>query len=79
MEPTIEQVANEIRAHLQDTERDVRHMRSHSFFDNEQRTRGQHQEVHEHINLAIRHIEDARMRLGKVCQYAGDGVSCFDK
>ncbi len=29
--------------------------------------------------LAVRHIEDARMRLGKVIQYNGDGVSCYDK
>lgn len=29
--------------------------------------------------LAVRAIEDARMRLGKVIQYGGDGVSCYDK
>ena len=29
--------------------------------------------------LAIRHLEDARMRLGKVIQYAETGVSNFDK
>ena len=29
--------------------------------------------------LAMRHIEDARMRYGKVLQYLGDGVSKFDK
>lgn len=29
--------------------------------------------------LAVRHLEDARMRLGKVIQYAvGGGVSCWD-
>lgn len=28
--------------------------------------------------LAIRHCEDARMRLGKVIQYATTGVSSFD-
>ncbi len=29
--------------------------------------------------LAVRHLEDARMRLGKVIQYtAGNGVSCWD-
>jgi hypothetical protein len=37
-------------------------------------------EVISNLTLAIRHIEDARMRIGKVMQYAfGDGVSCFDK
>lgn len=29
--------------------------------------------------LALRHIEDARMRLGKVIQYADGGVSIYDK
>ncbi len=29
--------------------------------------------------LAVRHLEDARMRMGKVIQYAvGGGVSCWD-
>jgi hypothetical protein len=36
-------------------------------------------EVAANAVLAIRHIEDARMRLGKVLQYLGDGVSCYDK
>ncbi|HEX2959095.1 MAG TPA: hypothetical protein VHO70_19825 [Chitinispirillaceae bacterium] len=42
-------------------------------------TREMHPEVGENLMLAIRHLEDARMRLGKVIQYAGDGVSCYDK
>lgn len=29
--------------------------------------------------LAMRHIEDARMRYGKVIQYVQDGVSVYDK
>jgi len=29
--------------------------------------------------LALRHIEDARMRVGKVIQYATGGESIFDK
>lgn len=29
--------------------------------------------------LAQHHFEDARMRIGKVLQYAGNGVSVFDK
>lgn len=36
-------------------------------------------EVEANTILAIRHLEDARMRLGKAIQYAGDGVSCYDK
>jgi len=29
--------------------------------------------------LALRHVEDARMRIGKVIQYADGGVSVYDK
>lgn len=29
--------------------------------------------------LALRHVEDARMRVGKVIQYATGGVSVYDK
>lgn len=38
-----------------------------------------HGEILANIMLAVRHLEDARMRLGKVIQYNGDGVSCYDK
>ena len=29
--------------------------------------------------LAFRHLEDARMRLGKVCQAVDGGVSCYPR
>jgi len=40
---------------------------------------GQHGEMIAHSMLAVRAIEDARMRLGKVLQYASDGISIYDK
>ena len=40
---------------------------------------GQRGEQKAQAMLAVRHIEDARMRLGKVIQYNSDGVSCYDK
>lgn len=40
--------------------------------------RGQHDEMKENAMLALRHLEDARMRLGKVIQYSNDGVSKYD-
>jgi hypothetical protein len=40
---------------------------------------GQTGEILGQVTLAFRHLEDARMRIGKVIQYSGDGVSCFDK
>lgn len=36
-------------------------------------------EMHDSGILAVRHIEDARMRVGKVLQYSRDGVSIYDK
>lgn len=40
----------------------------------------QFQEVNAQLMLAVRHLEDARMRLGKAIQYAcEDGVSCYDR
>lgn len=41
--------------------------------------KARNKEVHDHMMLAVRHLEDARMRLGKAIQYSGDGVSCYDK
>ena len=36
-------------------------------------------EVIAQATLALRHIEDARMRYGKVIQYLGDGTSIYNK
>lgn len=44
-----------------------------------ERFRGQAGEMKAQIMLAVRHIEDARMRVGKILQYADDGVSILDK
>ncbi|NLG18920.1 MAG: hypothetical protein GX556_16465 [Fibrobacter sp.] len=51
----------------------------HVELDNKEAFPGQHSEMFSNMDLALRHLEDARMRLGKVIQYAGDGVSKFDK
>lgn len=40
---------------------------------------GQHNEMKANIMLAYRHLEDARMRVGKILQAADDGVSILDK
>ena len=36
-------------------------------------------EAYEQCKLALRHIEDARMRFGKVIQYLNDWISIYDK
>lgn len=75
----IEEVCKELRGQCKDTEQSVRELMVHPVFKNEQKYLNQHGEMKAQIMLAVRHLEDARMRLGKVCQYASDGISIFDK
>ena len=68
--PTLEGTCNRWRAELLNTERYVRGLVE------EKKVSG---EAAAQAMLAVRHLEDARMRLGKVIQYtAGNGVSCWD-
>jgi len=48
-------------------------------FSGEQDYAGQHGEMIANIMLAYRHLEDARMRLGKVLQAQDGGTSIYDK
>lgn len=65
------------RAVLQDAERAARGLTATVSFLPEG---VEFQEVNANLMLAIRHIEDARMRLGKAIQWGCQGgVSCFDK
>jgi len=80
MEPkTWEECCNDLRAECKETEKKVRELMNADTFLNEQAFAGQHDEMKANVMLAVRHLEDARMRLGKAIQYAADGVSCFDK
>jgi hypothetical protein len=66
----LEDACNSFRADLLDTEKVVRSMVSNRHLSGEAAAQAM---------LAVRHLEDARMRLGKVIQYtAGNGVSCWD-
>lgn len=69
-EPTLEGACNRWRAELLNTEHYVRALVT------EKKVTG---EAAAQAMLAVRHLEDARMRLGKVIQHtAGGGVSCWD-
>ncbi len=57
----------------------VRQLLEHSDLTGLQKYRGQYSEMKANIMLSYRHLEDARMRIGKVLQAAGDGVSILDK
>lgn len=76
---SIVRLSNDFRDRLRTMEIEMRQLLQHPMFTGEQTYPGQHGEIKAQAMLAVRHIEDARMRLGKVCQYAGDGVSIYDK
>lgn len=80
-EQTLQELCKMGRDQLKQIEKLTRnHVMNNSLFRfQEQAYPGQHAEMKEQLMLAIRHVEDARMRLGKVLQYAGDGVSIYDK
>jgi hypothetical protein len=77
MDETLKQKCDRLRSQLHDIELEVRRLRDHP--EVRRTVEGQNAEVIAQSMLAVRHIEDARMRLGKVLQYSGDGVSIYDK
>lgn len=79
MDEYIETLAKDLRDECKEIEKRTRALMDDPVFRGEQAFAGQHGEMKAQIMLAVRHLEDARMRLGKVCQYAGDGVSIYDK
>lgn len=73
---------NRIRAACKVLEMDLRALKDKIVKDRsgqEDSFPGQTSEILGQVTLAFRHLEDARMRVGKIIQYSGDGVSCFDK
>ena len=76
---TFEERCGFYRKDAKAVENRVRALMDDVVFRGEQSFVNQHGEMKANIMLAVRHLEDARMRLGKAIQYAGDGVSVFDK
>ncbi len=76
MEPDIKQMCNDYRGLIKDTGDGVRLLFEHPAFSEKSKNHG---EMKANIMLAYRHLEDARMRLGKVIQAYDGGVSCYDK
>lgn len=54
-------------------------LRDHPSFDRVQSHPNQHSEMQANIMLTYRHLEDARMRVGKIMQAIQGGVSILDK
>ena len=78
-ERTLEDLCKDARIDLHEIELLLRSTMQHSRYAGSQRFVNQHGEMRAQTMLAVRHIEDARMRCGKILQYADDGVSILDK
>jgi hypothetical protein len=77
MEESLTDICKRLRKDLLTIGEQAFAAKKHSEFDNEQRFPDEHSEAKANITLAFRHIEDARMRLGKVIQAKDGGVSCY--
>ena len=79
MEEELKPTCGNLREAIKEIGATTKGLMLHSDFDGEQAYIGQHGEMRANIMLAYRHLEDARMRVGKVLQAADDGVSILDK
>jgi hypothetical protein len=75
----LKEICDHLRAELKKLELVARAIKDNGAFRVEQTFAGQHGEMIAQSMLAVRHIEDARMRIGKVLQYSRDGVSIYDQ
>ena len=70
---------NSLRADILDLEKEVRDLFDNGDYGSRDISLRDRGEVWAHMMLSVRHLEDARMRLGKALQWLDDGVSIFDK
>ena len=75
----VEGVCDELRVRIKNIGERVLALKKAGGFQEEEAYPGQHGEMKANIMLTYRHLEDARMRVGKILQAAGDGVSILDK
>ena len=75
---TLEQKMKRLRDEIKTIEMECRAVVTSDDLKAEQTFDNQRGEQKAQAMLAVRHLEDARMRLGKVIQFNGTGVSCFD-
>ena len=79
MEEHFEELCNELRKEIKETGDKVKALLAHPEFKNEQAYLNMHSEMKANIMLSYRHLEDARMRVGKIMQALQGGVSILDK
>ncbi|MCJ7483906.1 MAG: hypothetical protein MUO31_13185 [Thermodesulfovibrionales bacterium] len=68
-----------MRAILENNKRFVMSLMEHPDFRNEQTSKNQHGEMKANVMLCYRHLEDARMRMGKAIQAYDGGKSIYPK
>ncbi len=78
-ERLLETLCGQLRESIKRTEIEVRALKEQPAMKYPDNYPGQHGEMIAQSMLAVRALEEARMRLGKVLQYAGDGTSIYDK
>jgi hypothetical protein len=78
-ETLLQTLCNQLRESIRRTEVEVRQLKEQAAMKFPDAYPGQHGEMIGQSMLAVRALEEARMRLGKVLQYAGDGVSIYDR
>jgi hypothetical protein len=86
-EKTIEELCADLRTDIESIKCRVANLHDHDHFKTaEDRPleggnvpKKQHPNMHANITLAFRHMEDARMRLGKVLQAYQGGISILDR
>ena len=79
MNETLESQCEKLRGNIKDTADEVKALTQSDAFDEEEEFSGQFAEMKANIMLSYRHLEDARMRLGKVMQQIQGGISKYDK
>ena len=77
-ETSMKILCDDLRSTLKFTAERVMALKSHSDIRAENEYPGQRGEMKANIMLTYRHLEDARMRVGKILQAAGDGISILD-
>ncbi len=78
-EMSIKECCFDGRKTIEELKAQVKSLMKHSVFGNEQTSPDQHSEMKANIMLTYRHLEDARMRLGKVVQAYDGGKSVYPK
>lgn len=80
IEADVKELCDGLRGELLAIEKKVRDIKGQPFMNSENAYPGQARGGHRPVDaFQVAHGLDARMRLGKVLQYARDGVSILDK